>query len=192
MSCCSFEGIYLSFCLTVSRLSEELWLQRNSKKKDSVRGANDKNVHWTGLKNPGLLSVVYISGERFQATKPWVYVLRTRMQSQTNPQSCCRRSSYFRIKGRKDRARESLFETSIRVKIDHNTVPHGCSVWCSLLAEDGQWASVCLGGFWNGFSDRRVLNNGERRPCELKPTEKLNARIALSAQEIWFWCRRKS
>ena len=65
--------------------------------------------------------VAYISGERFQATKPWVYVLRTRMQSQTNPQRCCRRSSYFRIKGRKDRARESLFETSIRVKIDHNS-----------------------------------------------------------------------
>ena len=43
------------------------------------------------------------------------------MQSQTNPQGCCRRSSYFRIKGRKDRARESLFETSIRVKIDHNS-----------------------------------------------------------------------
>lgn len=166
----------------VSRLPEELWLQRNSKKKKGFRSWSKRQKCALNRSKKSRPLVAYISGERFQATKPWVYVLRTRMQSQTNPQGSCRRSSYFRIKGRKDRARESLFER----------VPHGRFVWCSLLAEDGQWASVCLGGFWNGFSNRRVLNNGERRPCELKPTEKLNARIALSAQEIWFWCRRKS
>lgn len=64
--------------------------------------------------------MAYISRER---SKPWVYaVLLRRKRSQANPQGCCRRSSYFR-KGRKDRVRESLFEASIRVKIDHNSTP---------------------------------------------------------------------
>ena len=174
-----------------SRLPEELWLLGSIKKNKGFRSWTKRQKCAKNRYKKSRFLVASISGERFQATKPWVYVLRARMQSQTNPQGCCRRSSYFRIKGRKDRARESLFETSIRVKLT-TTVPHGCSVWCSLLVEDGQWASVCLGGFWNGFSDRRVLSNGERRPCELNSAEKLNVRIALSTQKIWFWCRRKS
>ena len=82
---------------------------------------NDKNVRETGLKNPGLLWPIYLAND-FKRQNRENNVLLARKQSQTNPQGCRTRSFYFR-KGRKDRARESPFETSIRVKIDHNSTP---------------------------------------------------------------------